>query len=189
MIKGDIDRRKSQEWLDEFRKKQFNTQYTASASPHHKMNDMRSFFGFPHGSSSEHFKNKIHGAFVDNSQIIGSLSKTAREMIESGAATKIGYGYAVGYCSGYCVRKMAKLGALLVGGTFFIVQSLAYQGYVKINKDRVKNDIDIMLDMNGDGKIDTKDAELAFYKINDLLSYHLPSGGGFSAGLFMGLKN
>ena len=39
------------------------------------------------------------------------------------------------------------------------------------------------------GKVDSKDAMLAYDKLERVLGYNMPSGGGFAAGLVMGLKS
>lgn len=64
------------------------------------------------------------------------------------------------------------------------------------------------MDLNDDGKIDEKDAKIAFDKVNiiwilyhflghswllssqmtEVLGYQMPAGGGFTAGLVMGLR-
>ena len=67
--------------------------------------------------------------------------------------------------------------------------------------------IKTILDLNGDGKIDGDDAERGFEKviivfvlgisrqaklymqISKVLGYSMPSGGGFTVGLILGLKN
>ena len=45
-----------------------------------------------------------------------------------------------------------------------------------------------ILDVNKDGKIDSQDAVAAFDQLQEVLSYNLPTGGGFAAGLVMGLR-
>ena len=71
------------------------------------------------------------------------LTDTVHDLIESGTAGKAGYGFALGYCSGFCVKKVAKVGAFFIGGAFVVVQTLAYRGYVKVNQDQLKGDVEV----------------------------------------------
>jgi uncharacterized membrane protein (Fun14 family) len=71
------------------------------------------------------------------------LTDTVHDLIESGTAGKAGYGFALGYCSGFCVKKVAKVGAFFIGGAFVVVQTLAYRGYVKVNQDKLKGDVEV----------------------------------------------
>ena len=157
--------------------------FSSSNSNYNHNKDFNKYNSFQRNNNNPAF----HGAFISSS--ISHLSRTAQEMIESGAATKLSYGFAVGYCSGYCVRKVAKATALLIGGTVILIQTLSHRGYVDINRDRVKNDVNTVLDLNQDGEIDERDAQFAYNKVNAVLGQHIPTGGGFSAGLFFGLRH
>ncbi len=44
------------------------------------------------------------------------------------------------------------------------------------------------LDINKDGKFDAEDFKHAYDKVVDVLGYQMPAGGGFTAGLIMGLR-
>lgn len=157
--------------------------FSSSVNSKNNNNDYSKYNSFTRNNNDPAF----HGAFISSS--ITHLSRTIQEMIESGAATRLSYGFAVGYCSGYCVRKVAKATALLIGGTAILFQTLSHRGYVDINKDRVKNDVNTVLDLNQDGEIDERDAQFAYNKVNAMLGKHIPTGGGFSAGLFFGLRH
>jgi len=132
----------------------------------------------------------LRTSFTDFSSIkVEDIGRSAHELIRSGAAGKVGYGFVVGYCSGFAVKKVARVAAFVIGGAFVVVQSLAYQGYVSLNQEKVKGDFEFHLDLNKDGRLDAKDVEVAYSKLNSVLSYNLPTGGGFSAGLLLGLRN
>lgn len=83
---------------------------------------------------------------------------------------------------------MSSIVAFLLGGMFIVVQVLSYNGYMLVNYDRVKKDVEEVLDLNKDGVLDGKDAEVAINKLTDVLTYNMPASGGFTAGLFLGLK-
>lgn len=72
--------------------------------------------------------------------------------------------------------------AIIAGGIFVTIQALSYNGYMQINYDRLKSDVEVrlttsvliyynifclqtFLDLNGDGKVDGSDAENALAKV------------------------
>jgi len=90
-------------------------------------------------------------------------------------------------CLTYATQ-VSKLIAFGVGGIFILVQTLQYNGYIKVDYQGIQKDVESYMDLNGDGKVDAKDAELGFEKMKSVLSYNMPSGGGFGTGLLMGLR-
>lgn len=120
---------------------------------------------------------------------LDSVSAKVHELFASGAPGQIGYGFMMGYSSGFCLKKVSKILAFAVGGIFIAVQTLSYNGYMQVNYDRIQKEMDKVLDLNHDGKVDEKDAQVAYDKVHTVLSYHMPTGGGFSAGLLMGLRS
>lgn len=69
------------------------------------------------------------------------------------------------------------------------LQSLSYSGYITIDHNRMKKDVESMMDLNKDGKIDSDDTKIAFQKILSVLEYNMPSGGGFVAGFVGGIRS
>ena len=108
---------------------------------------------------------------------------------ESGVPGQLGYGFMMGYSSGYCVKKVSKMVAFVVGGFFMGVQALAYHGYANIDQGKIMEDFEDVIDLNKDGRIDAEDGKLAFQRLNKALTFNMPAGGGFTAGLLYGLKN
>jgi len=72
---------------------------------------------------------------------------------------------------------------------FIFLQTLSYNGYIKIDQERVKESVEGLLDLNHDGKIDEKDTAIAYKKIMKVLSYELPAGSGFVAGFAGGVRS
>ncbi len=101
---------------------------------------------------------------------------------------EIGYGFIMGYSSGFCIKKFSKVAAFGVGGIFILVQTLSYNGYATINQDKISDDVKDILDLNHDGMVDEKDVQIAFDKVETMLSYSMPAGGGFTSGLVIGLR-
>ena len=96
-------------------------------------------------------------------------SKKIHEAMDTGVPTKLGYGFLMGYSSGYCVKKVSKMIAFVVGGFFIGVQTLAYNGYAAINQEAIRDEVDHLLDLNRDGIVDAKDAKLAYVIVRGLI--------------------
>jgi hypothetical protein len=64
----------------------------------------------------------------------------------------------------------------------------SYMGYVQVDHGRLKEDMEALLDLNSDGKIDKDDANLGYNKVMKVLAFNLPAGGGFGAGFMGGLR-
>eukprot|EP00600_Ochromonadales_sp_CCMP1393_P009605 CAMPEP_0174953730 /NCGR_PEP_ID=MMETSP0004_2-20121128/19_1 /TAXON_ID=420556 /ORGANISM="Ochromonas sp., Strain CCMP1393" /LENGTH=174 /DNA_ID=CAMNT_0016201441 /DNA_START=96 /DNA_END=620 /DNA_ORIENTATION=+ len=125
----------------------------------------------------------------DNAALfLASSGSSLKSAFESGVPAQFGYGFTMGFASGFCIKKVSKLIAFGVGGIFILVQTLQYNGYIKVDYQGIQKDVESYMDLNGDGKVDAKDAELGFEKMKSVLSYNMPSGGGFGTGLLMGLR-
>jgi uncharacterized membrane protein (Fun14 family) len=77
------------------------------------------------------------------------------------------HGFLMGYCSGFCVKRVSKAVVYVVGAFFVTVQILAYYGYVKIDMEKVNKDVNSKLGLKKDGKVDMKDAEFAYEKVRN----------------------
>lgn len=58
--------------------------------------------------------------------------------------------------------------AFLVGGVFMIIQTLAYNGYMAVNYDKIKHEVDFALDVNKDGEVNLEDVEQIYDKVSDI---------------------
>jgi uncharacterized membrane protein (Fun14 family) len=85
---------------------------------------------------------------------------------------QFGYGFLMGYSSGFCLKKVSKAVAFVVGAFFVTVQTLAYNGYVKIDMEKLNKDVNSKLDLNNDGKVDMKDAEFAYEKVRNNICFN-----------------
>mmetsp|Transcript_39982 Transcript_39982/g.110046 ORF Transcript_39982/g.110046 Transcript_39982/m.110046 type:complete len:194 (+) Transcript_39982:51-632(+) len=101
---------------------------------------------------------------------------------------KLGFGGIMGVCSGVALKRLGNQAAGAIGLGFIILQGLAYLGYIDIDYGKVKEDAKKMIDQDGDGKITAKDAKLFWRKVKELLTFHLPGMGGFSAGFVLGIR-
>lgn len=120
---------------------------------------------------------------------VKAMSVDVHDVIKGGIPGEIGYGFLMGYTSGFTVKKVSKIFAFLVGAGFICMQTLSYNGFVTVNYDKMEREAEKMLDFNKDGKTDAQDMLLAYGQMEKVLGYNMPSGGGFAAGLVMGLRS
>ena len=90
-------------------------------------------------------------------------------------------------CAGYSVKFYGKQSAIAIGVVFAGLQTLQYLGYIQINHKKVISDVEKVLDANGDGKIDEKDALLVWDKVKEVLAFGLPNAAGFASGFSLGV--
>ncbi|EKX45498.1 hypothetical protein GUITHDRAFT_163302 [Guillardia theta CCMP2712] len=96
-------------------------------------------------------------------------------------------GTTMGFASGYALRTIGKMAAVLVGCSFMLLQGAAYKGWVHINWNAATKDLHSVLDQDGDGDFDMDDMKILFTRFVEVATYNLPSGTGFTAGLLLGL--
>jgi len=117
------------------------------------------------------------------------LGSKVAEAVETGVPTQLSYGFVCGYCSGYALKKVGKAAAVVLGLGFMTLQTLNYSGYIEVDHEKLKKDVEGLMDLNNDGKIDDKDLAIASDKIMEVVSFGLPSGCGFAAGFWGGLRS
>jgi uncharacterized membrane protein (Fun14 family) len=71
---------------------------------------------------------------------------------------------------------------------FVTLQTLSYQGYIKVDHVQIKKDVESYFDLNKDGKVDGKDTAAMSKKVMEVLQFNMPAGGGFAAGFVGGLR-
>jgi uncharacterized membrane protein (Fun14 family) len=77
-----------------------------------------------------------------------NLQKQADEFLASGKGGQLSWGFAMGACAGFALRKMSKLGAVAVGTLFILLQCASYSGYVDVNYKKMERDFKGYLDIN-----------------------------------------
>ena len=124
----------------------------------------------------------------------------------------------MGFCSGYALKKVGKIAATIAGKCdawifwktvpswlkqlsqlaqsilhtglgFVTLQTLQYAGYVNVDHNVIKKDVESLLDLNEDGKVDHEDRKIATDKVMEVLQIGMPSGGGFVVGFVGGLRS
>lgn len=96
----------------------------------------------------------------------------------------------MGICTGVAFKRLGNQVAYVVGLSFVGIQALAYMGYIKVDYKKLNENVEQIkkvADLDGDGKLTSKDFAYAYRELKKILTYNMPSAGGFSAGLFLGL--
>ena len=100
----------------------------------------------------------------------------------------LGSGGAIGFCVGYAAKTIGKMVAFIAGVGFVGLQTASYYGYIEIDWLSVQKEVTDLVDINGDGKIDTEDLHLWWHGFKDFVTYAMPSSSGFAAGFVMGMR-
>lgn len=93
-----------------------------------------------------------------------------------------------GLLSALALKMFGKLILLAVIVVFILVQVLAVKGYVNLNWHQVSRAFKDRLDLNNDGRLDLQDMKVGAKRVwGALLSYGIPSVGGFALGFWWGM--
>ncbi|KRW98332.1 hypothetical protein PPERSA_02109 [Pseudocohnilembus persalinus] len=128
---------------------------------------------------------------LTNLNITGLNMESIKEIIYKETqplATEFGTGAIFGACAGMFSRMAIRFSMISFGGFFVAMQLLQSSGYVNIEWKKIEADIKQNLDLNKDGKIDEKDAQLAYQRYLSTLTMKLPSTSGFALFFLLGLK-
>mmetsp|Transcript_15234 Transcript_15234/g.22806 ORF Transcript_15234/g.22806 Transcript_15234/m.22806 type:complete len:201 (-) Transcript_15234:291-893(-) len=134
----------------------------------------------------------LSGIDMDNLNMdaIGqTIGTKIQDAITTGVPTQISYGFVCGFSSGYALKKVGKIASVVFGLGFATLQSLAYAGYIEINHNQLKMDVEKVMDLNRDGKVDGDDANIAMDKVMKVLQFNMVGGSGFAAGFLGGVKS
>jgi len=101
----------------------------------------------------------------------------------------LSFGAVMGYCSGSAMKKVGRSLAFVVGVGFIGLQSAVSAGYISVDWQSIKNGAILTLDVNKDGKVDSKDLSEFWKKLKAILTNKVPAAGGFSMGFLYGIKS
>ena len=93
---------------------------------------------------------------------------------------QLGFGGVAGWVSGYTLKKVGRLLALVLGFLFISLQLLAYAGYIEIDWTRIQRDVEPLFEPDT-----LKDF---WQKLLGVLTYNLPFATGFAAGMLLGFR-
>lgn len=109
--------------------------------------------------------------------------------MDTGAIAKqFGVSSVFGMCVGVAAKKLTKDAMYGVGLGVIGLQTLSHLGYIKIDWQRVEDDITKQVDQDGDGKLTYSDAKIIFKKFLKMMKTGMPSAGGFVTGVYLGIK-
>ena len=130
---------------------------------------------------------------------IGTQTQIA---LNSGIPTNLSYGFFAGYLSGFALKKIGRVASLSLGVGFVILQTLAYQGYIDVNHDKLAKEVERVLDRNGDGVVDGEDLRSVVEELRGVVGFGIEGnkegegqikaiagGGGFGMGFLGGLRS
>ncbi|KAG6958198.1 hypothetical protein JG688_00010614 [Phytophthora aleatoria] len=118
-----------------------------------------------------------------------TLQRKVDEFLVSGKGGQISWGFCMGACSGFALKKASKLGAVAIGSLFILLQCASYSGYVDVDYKKLERDVKSYLDINKDGVFDTKDLDSMYKSVMKVLEFSLPAGSGFAAGFILGFRS
>ncbi|CAK4075979.1 unnamed protein product [Aphanomyces euteiches] len=138
------------------------------------------------------FFDRVQSAFQETLDKLPTNLDQVQHQFESwvsgGQAEQISWGFALGACSGYTLKKVSKLGAFAIGLGFVAMQCASYSGYIFVDYGKLQKDIVRLLDLNKDGNVNTKDAKVLYDQVMQVLEYSLPAGSGFGVGFLVGFR-
>ncbi|KAI9281467.1 FUN14 family-domain-containing protein [Sporodiniella umbellata] len=114
-----------------------------------------------------------------------AYSQSQTPLIRKGELT---FGTFLGVCTGFLIKKVGKLFAAFVGTMFVFVQYLSGEGYVTVNWSRFENKYTKTLDMDGDGKVTTKDLQSRWKRVMAVLTNNIQFKSTFLVGFYVGLR-
>jgi len=118
----------------------------------------------------------------------GSFNLTTTFSSSTQLLTKeIALGSVAGFASGYTLKQIGKILAILIGSGFIGLQVARAKGWIDSPKwDVINQQIIENLDFNGDGIADGKDVAIGCRRLIDWLGFGLPSGSAFAGCFFLG---
>lgn len=93
---------------------------------------------------------------------------------------QIGFGVVAGFVSGYALKKVGKVLAIVLGIVFVVVQLLAWAGFVTVNWGVVQENVDPLLQSEA--------LNTGWQNLVQLLTHNIPFAASFIPGFLFGLK-
>ena len=126
------------------------------------------------------FKNSLANFNFDK-----ELDKVYNAKFDSESVTQHGSGFAVGFFSGFFLKKLSRVTKLI--GYFLLTSSaLVHLGLVEINYSKLQQEIEAGVNQIKDKKVDN---EVAVKTLNDYIHENESKRLGFIVGLVFGLKS
>jgi|EP00979_Chaetoceros_neogracilis_P004187 uncharacterized membrane protein (Fun14 family) len=126
---------------------------------------------------------------IDLDSVGKTVGEKVNDAIATGVPTDISYGFVCGFSSGFAFKKVGKVASIVFGLGFGALQTLSYAGYIDVDHTQLQKDVERVMDLNRDGKVDGKDGENAMNKVMEVLQFGMPGGAGFIAGFIGGFRS
>ena len=139
--------------------------------------------------TSKNIEKKVLAFLADQKVNVDKLSADINKVLGTGVPVQVGYGLFMGYSSGYCLMRVSKMLAFIVGGLFITMQTLAYHGFMQIDYHKIEKEVSNAVDLNHDGRIDADDLGLAYENLKTIIEYNMPTTAGFGTGLLLGIRD
>ncbi|KAI8367641.1 FUN14 family-domain-containing protein [Radiomyces spectabilis] len=101
---------------------------------------------------------------------------------------ELSLGAILGFSSGYLVKKLGKLFALVLGVGFVFLQYCSSQGYVNVHWRKLEQDYRSRFDRDRDGAVTRKDLSSIWQTYVNFLTERLPFKASFLVGLYAGIR-
>ncbi|MCK9225354.1 MAG: FUN14 domain-containing protein [Candidatus Muirbacterium halophilum] len=112
---------------------------------------------------------------IDTAEIESAISNSFIAKL----ITMLGFGGLCGFVTGFALKKIARIFAVILGVIFISIQLFAFNGWISVDWNAISQSTDIFTS-SGMSKI-TKN-------LLNILTTNLPFGSSFLIGLFMGFK-
>lgn len=89
---------------------------------------------------------------------------------------------------GFTMKKISKILAFIGGLGFMGLQYASYNGYIEVDYSGIEKDLARRLTNGKHKAMDEIAAKEQWDKVMDVIGYNMPAGGGFTAGVMMGLR-
>jgi uncharacterized membrane protein (Fun14 family) len=132
----------------------------------------------------------------DYASVIGSQLSIA---LSSGIPANLSYGFVAGYASGYALKKIGRVAAIVLGTAFLGMQTLAASGYVTVDHDKIQHRLEDLMDRNKDGKVNASDLKDVVDSAKKVAGFGIieegsevglgASAAGFGTGFYGGLRS
>ncbi|ORY95241.1 FUN14 family-domain-containing protein [Syncephalastrum racemosum] len=101
---------------------------------------------------------------------------------------EISFGAVLGLCTGYFIKKIGRLFALMVGLGFVFLQYMSLNGYVTVHWDRMSRGYAKGMGVGPDGKVTVRDVNSRWQKFVGFLTHNLQFKSTFLIGLYAGMR-
>ncbi len=93
--------------------------------------------------------------------------------------TMLGFGGFCGFVTGFALKKIARIFAVILGVIFIVIQFFVFQGWIDVHWENIANSTQLF---TGEGMT------IFLKKLLSMLVNNLPFGGSFIFGLLLGVK-